>query len=133
MNFRCRRWSTSPTGLASQIVFMTVLLAGTVFQAFWRGSITSFLTVVNLKVCSRYMLSVELCVSSRRESHFFQYPFMTLEDLVKTRYILEYPAGYSIVDTMSQAEEDDIYGRLWRMVSEEMSDRKLPNLNGFAG
>ena len=45
-----RRWSTNPTGPASQIVFMTVLLAGTVFQAFWRGSITSFLTVVNLKV-----------------------------------------------------------------------------------
>ena len=45
-----RRWSTNPTGLASQIVFITVLLAGTVFQAFWRGSITSFLTVVNLKV-----------------------------------------------------------------------------------
>ena len=58
---------------------------------------------------------------------------MTLEDLAKTRYILEYPAGYSIVDTMSQAEENDIYGRLWRMVSDEMSDRKLPNLNGFTG
>ena len=52
-----------------------------------------------------------------------QYPFMTLEDLTKTRYILEYPAGYSIVDTMSQAEEDNIYGRLWRMVSDEISDR----------
>ena len=46
---------------------------------------------------------------------------MTLDDLTRTRYIIEYPAGYSIVDTMSQAEEDDIYGRLWRMVSEVMS------------
>ena len=45
-----------------------------------------------------------------------KYPFMTLEDLTKTNFLLEYPAGYSIVDTMSQAEDDNIYGRLWRMV-----------------
>ena len=54
-----------------------------------------------------------------------QYPFMTLEDLTKTSYLLEYPAGYSIVDTMSRAEDDDIYGRLWRMVLLMMDDKRF--------
>ena len=49
----------------------------------------------------------------------FQYPFMTLEDLTKTDFVLEYPAGYTIVDFMSQGEDTNIYERLQNMVNKK--------------
>ena len=55
---------------------------------------------------------------------WLQYPFETLQGLSESEYVLSYLKGGMVAAILSQANEDTIFGKLWKNVR---NDKLLKN------